>query len=98
MKIARIEYTIREDIALDEVEAAIATFVAGIRAHDAGHDYTSYRNAGAPRQFVHIGRMRSDRLADLQAQPFFGEFSSFLRDRCERGPEVTWLAEVASTR
>jgi hypothetical protein len=98
MKIARIEYTLRDGVDIDEVKAAIATFVAGIRQHDAGHRYTSYQHADAPRQFIHIGAFDPDRLPDLQAQPFFGQFAGFLRDRCERGPDVTWLAEVASTR
>lgn len=98
MKIVRIQYTIREGVDLDEVKARIATFVAGIAQHDPGHRYTSHQVTASPREFVHIGAMAADRTADLQAQPFFGAFSGYLREHCEKGPDVTWLEEVASTR
>ncbi len=98
MKIVRIDYTVRDDVDLDQVKAAIAKFIAGIRAHDASHQYTSFVHVASPRQFTHLGIIAADRLADLQAQPFFGDFAGFLRAHCVRGPEVTWLDQVASTR
>jgi len=96
-KHVRIEYRIRDDVDLGAVTAAIAGYVDGIRAHDAGHRYVSYRAADDARAFVHIGAIDVDRLADLQAQPFFGAFSAYLRERCAVGPHVTFLAPVAST-
>jgi hypothetical protein len=93
----RIDYTIRDGVELDTVKARIGEFVAGIRGHDAAHRYTSYQHVAAPRQFTHVGTF-DDRVTDLQAQPFFGAFTAFLREHCEHGPVVTQLAEVASTR
>lgn len=98
MKIVRIDYTIRDDVDLGGVKAAIAEFVAGIRGHDPDHRYTSYQLSATPRRFMHVGSIAADRLPDLQAQPFFGAFTAFLRERCAHGPEVTWLDEVASAR
>lgn len=97
-KNVRVDYTVRDDIALDEVTAAIREFVAGIAAHDPDHRYVSYQHATNPRSFTHVGSIAASRLADLQAQPFFGAFGAFLRARTERGPEVIWLEEVATAR
>lgn len=97
MRTVRIDYTLRDDVDVAEVTAGIAKFVAGLAAHPATRHYTSYQHAAAPRQFTHVGSF-GDGLTDLQAQPFFGEFTGFLRARCEHGPVVTQLAEVASTR
>lgn len=97
MKLVRIQYTIREGVDLSTVKAEISRFVAGIAAHSAEHRYTSYQSVEAPRQFVHLGAF-GDQLEDLQAQPFFGAFAAFLRERCESGPAVTPLEVVASTQ
>lgn len=98
MKSVRIDYTIRPDVDPEEVTRAIAVFVAEIRAHHPEHRYTSYRHVKEPRRFTHVGELVERVLPDLQARAFFGEFSAFLRERCEAGPEVTWLSSVASAR
>lgn len=97
MRTVRIDYTLRDDVDVAEVTANIARFVASLGAHPATRHYTSYQHAAAPRQFTHVGSFTGD-VAELQAQPWFGEFTGFLRARCEHGPVVTQLAEVASTR
>lgn len=98
MKGVRIDYTLREGVELASVLAAISAFVAGIRAHHPEHRYTSYQHQKDPRRFTHIGELVEPALPDLQSQAFFTEFSAFLRDRCEAGPDVTWISPVASTR
>lgn len=98
MKSVRIDYTIREGVEPSEVTSAIEAFVAGIRAHHPEHRYTSYRHSKDPRRFTHVGDLVEQVLPDLQAQPFFTRFSAFLRERCETGPDVTWIVTVASAR
>lgn len=93
----RIEYTVRSSADLDAVKARISEFVAGIKAHDSRHFYTSFQ-IGQTRQFVHVGMLEESRVADLQAQPWFGGFTAFLREHTEQPPTVTGLAPVASTR
>ncbi len=94
----RIEYRIRPDVELAHVEAAIGTFVAGIRDHSADHSYTSYRDTKDPRHFVHVGSFARAASAELQAQPFFKTFTEALRGWTVTPPEVTMLDAVASTR
>ena len=96
VRYVRIEYTVRPDVDLDELTGAIADFVASIRAHDAEHRYTSYQQSEDRRSFVHIAELVEESAA-LQAQPFFARFSSFLRERCAKGPDVTELSRVALT-
>jgi quinol monooxygenase YgiN len=98
LRCVRIEYTIRPEVGLDEVKAAITQFVDGIRAHDEGNRYTSYQLADDERRFVHVGEFAEDVVGTLQEQTFFRQFSSFLRERCAEGPTVTTLARVASAR
>ena len=97
-KIVRIEYTVRPDVDLDEFVTGVNDFVAGLRGHDPGHRYTSYQHAEEPRRFVHIGDFSADAVPGLQAEEFFRRFAGFLRERCASGPQVTDLAQVASTR
>jgi hypothetical protein len=94
----RIEYTVRPDVDLDELTGAIAEFVAGIRAHNSEHRYTSYQQSEDHRSFVHIAELVEEVVPALQAEPFFSRFTSFLRQRCAKGPDVTELARVASAR
>jgi quinol monooxygenase YgiN len=94
----RIEYRVREDIDLDRLAASIGEFVAGMRAHDGSHDYTSYRDAKDPRHFVHVGHFEATAAATLQTQPFFQAFTAHLKEACASGPDVTQLVPVASTR
>jgi hypothetical protein len=82
---------------LDELTGTIAECVASIRAHNAEHRYTSYQQAEEHRSFVHIAELVAE-VPALQAQPFFSRFAGFLRQRCAKGPDVTELAHVASTR
>ena len=94
----RIEYVIRDDVALDEVQRAIRTFVAGVAAHHGDHRYASYQYAKEPRRFVHIGALVETEVESLQGQPFFRAFAAFLRGHCASGPEASPLAVVASAR
>ena len=98
LKSLRIDYTLRAEVPIDEVKAAIAAFVAGIAAHHPGNLYTSYQHARDPRRFTHVGEFAEDQVASLQAQAFFPRFTAFLKERCEQAPEVTMLERVASTR
>ena len=94
----RIEYRVREDVDLAQLTDQIAAFVAGMRAHHASHDYTSYRDAKDPRHFVHVGHFDPEAVASLQSQPFFRQFTTELRPLCVHGPEAIQLEAVASTR
>jgi len=98
IRFVRIEYTVRPDVDLEELTGAITEFVASIQAHNAENRYTSYQQSENRRSFVHIGELVEEALPALQAEPFFARFTSFLRERCAAGPDVTVLARVASTR
>ncbi len=98
VRFVRIEYTVRPDVDLDELTGAMAEFVASIRAHNAEHRYTSYQQSADHRSFVHIAELIEEEVPALQAEPFFSRFAAFLRQRCAKGPDVTELARVASTR
>jgi quinol monooxygenase YgiN len=97
MRLITIEYTVRADVSLDEVKAHISAFVAGIHRQHAGHRYTSCQRPAEPRRFVHFAEIVESEAAALQAEPFFGEFTAYLRAHCEAPPLVTTLAKVAST-
>ncbi|MGH9353353.1 MAG: hypothetical protein ACRD2G_14525 [Terriglobia bacterium] len=97
-KYVRIDYTIKPDVDLGEVKAAIGEFVASIASHHPDHRYTSYQSATDPRRFVHIAELVEDAVADFQTRPFFLKFSEFLHEHCATGPDVTLLTRVASAR
>src|SRR5882762_11804435 len=96
-KYIRVDYTVKADVDLDNLKAAITEFVAGIRSHHPGHRYTSFQHPADPNRFIHIGEVVEEVLPDLQKQPFFRHFTGYLRERCSVGPEVTRLDRVAST-
>jgi hypothetical protein len=96
-KFIRVDYTVRPDIDLEKVKAAIAEFVAGIRSHNPEHRYTSFQHPADPTRFIHIGEIVAEVLPDLQRQPFFERFTKYLPCQCSAGPEVTGLDRVAST-
>ena len=97
-KYIRIDYIVKRDVALDELEGAIAEFVAGIRAHHPEHRYTSYQHSSDPLRFIHIGEFVEEVLPDLRKQQFFlGFTASHLKQQCSIGPDVTRLEPVAST-
>jgi hypothetical protein len=96
-KYIRVDYTVKPDVDLDELKAAIAEFVDGIRSHHAEHRYTSFQHPADPFRFIHIGEVVEEVLPDLQKQAFFQHFTGYLRERCSAGPEVTRLNRVAST-
>ena len=98
MKYVLIEYTLRDDVDLARVKGAIAEFVAGIKAHHVSHEYTSFQHPQTPRRFTHVGAFEDGRTAELQAQPWFGRFTAFLRTCCASGPDVSMLEKVATTR
>src|SRR6516164_6032955 len=93
----RIDYTVKPDVDLDQLRAAIAEFVAGMEGHHPEHRYTSFQHATDPRRFIHIGEVVEDVLPDLQQQPFFLHFTGYLREHCSSGPDVTRLNKVAMT-
>lgn len=93
----RIDYTVRPDVDLDELKAAIAEFVGGIRRHHPEHRYTSFQHPADRFRFIHIGEVVEEVLPDLQKQSFFQHFTAYLRERCSTGPEATRLDRVAST-
>ena len=98
MKHVLIRYTVKDDVDLDELSAGITRFVAGLKETSADILYTSYRLGEDTRDFAHVGFFPSKEvLADVQSKPFFGEFASFLKERCADGPGVTFMAQVAST-
>jgi len=96
-KYIRVDYSVKPDVDLDELKAAIAEFVAGIRSHHPEHRYTSFQHPADPFRFIHIGEVVEEVLPDLQKQSFFQHFTGYLRERCFAGPEVTRLDRVAST-
>jgi hypothetical protein len=96
-KFIRVDYTVKPDVDLEKVKAAIAEFVAGIRSHNPEHRYTSFQHPADPTRFIHIGEVVAEVLPDLQRQPFFQRFTKYLPDQCSAGPEVTGLDRVAST-
>ena len=99
MKIAMIRYSLKADVDVDEVIAAVREFVGHIAAHDPSIEYTSFCQDSPERSFTHIGRFPSEEVTkSLQSQEFFGKFAPFLKERCAEGPSVTWLDEVATTR
>ena len=98
MKQIRIEYTLKPTADLALVKQRITAFVAGLKEHRATIHYTSFQHAQSPLRFTHVGAFDDAQVADLQAQPFFGSFTAFLREQAEVGPEVAGLVEVASTR
>lgn len=97
MKQIRIEYTLKSTADLALVKQRITQFVSGLREHRATRLYTSFQHAQSPLRFTHVGAFDEAHLADLQAQPWFGAFTAFLRENTDVGPEVAQLVEVAST-
>jgi hypothetical protein len=96
-KYLRIDYTVRPEVDPDELKAAIAEFVAGIRGHHPEHRYTSFQHAADPLHFTHIAEVVEDVLPDLQKKSFFLPFTGYLRERCTTGPDGMRLNQVAST-
>jgi hypothetical protein len=96
-KYIRIDYTVKPNVDLDNLKAAITEFVAGIRSHHPQHHYTSFQHPADPNRFIHIGEILEEVPPDLQKQPFFRHFTEYLPRQCSVGPEVTRLDRVAST-
>ena len=97
MRYIRVDYTVKPDVDLENLKAAIAEFVIGIRSHHPEHRYTSFQHPSDPKRFTHIGEVVEEVLPDLQKQPFFRHFTEYLPGECSVGPEVTRLDRVAST-
>ncbi len=74
-KYIRVDYSVKPDVDLDELKAAIAEFVAGIRSHHPEHRYTSFQHPADPFRFIHIGEVVEEVLPDLQKQSFFQHFT-----------------------
>jgi hypothetical protein len=60
--------------------------------------FRTFHHANDPRRFIHLGELVEDASPALQTEPFFNRFTTYLRERCATGPEVTRLNQVASTR
>jgi hypothetical protein len=97
MKYIRISYGVRPEVNLYEVKAAITEFVAAIAAHHPGHRYSSFQFIDNPREFIHVGELIEEAVADFQSQPFFRTFSEYLHKQCKEPPKATSLTQVAST-
>ena len=98
MKHVMIQYRLKPDAGLEELRQAVREFVRGLRETSDQIHYLSYQQQDSERSFVHVGAFPDESLLKhVQAQPFFAEFSDFLRPRCEKEPSVTWLGMVAST-
>jgi hypothetical protein len=93
----RVDYTVKPNVDLDNLKAAITEFVAGIRSHHPEHRYTSFQHSTDPNRFIHMGEVVAEVLPDLRKQPFFQRFTEYLPGRCSDGPDVTRLDRVAST-
>lgn len=98
MKTVLIQYTLRDDASLDDVEGRIREFVAGIRALDVGIRYASHRKRGVERSYAHVGYIPDDlALAKMQAASFFQAFAEYLPSVCTEPPRATFLDVVATT-
>ncbi len=81
-KYIRVDYTVKPEVDLDNLKAAITEFVAGIRSHHPEHRYTSFQHPADPNRFIHIGEVVEEVLPDLQKQPFFRHFTEYLPGQC----------------
>jgi quinol monooxygenase YgiN len=97
MRYIRIVYTVRQEANLEEVKAAITAFVAAIAAHHPEHRYSSFQLIDNPREFIHVGELVEEAVADFQSRPFFHSFSEYLHEHCENSPKAMSLTRVAST-
>ena len=98
MKTILIQYRLKEAANVQELEARVAVFVAGVRDLAVGVRYLSNRKKNVPRSYAHLGFIPSEEaLAALQSAPFFKDFATYLPTVCEEPPQSTWLETVAST-
>lgn len=70
-KYIRVDYTVKPDVDLGELKAAIAEFVAGIHSHHPEHRYSSFQHPADPSRFIHIGEVVEEVIPDLQKHPSF---------------------------
>ena len=98
MKQVMIQYQLSPGADVERVKQAIGRFVSGLKESSDRIRYTSYQKNEPERSFVHIGYFPDEAtVQQAQSRPFFGEFSSFLKQHCSEGPAVSWLVTVAST-
>jgi hypothetical protein len=98
VKTVLIQYTLRDDADIDEVEGRIHELVAGIQALGVGIRYASHRKRGAERSYAHVGYIPDDAaLATMQAARFFRAFSEYLPTVCSEPPRATFLDVIAAT-
>jgi len=93
----RLEYRLRPDVDVEAYLPEVQKFVANMRDHDASHDYTSYRDVKDPRHFVHVGHFDAEVVERMQTQDWFKGFTAHLRTLVVAPPDVTMLAQVATT-
>ena len=97
-KTVLVEYVIKADASVAEVEREIGKFVAGIGGLGVGIRYASHRRKEPARGYAHFATIPSDAAQEaLQSADFFKGFSAYLRTVCEVPPRVTWLEVVAAT-
>ena len=96
IKYVRIDYIVKPEVNFDDLKGVIAEFVAG-SVLITQHRYTSFQHPSEPRRLIHIAEVEEEAIPDLEKQPFFLRFTSYLKEQCSTGPDVTRLAPVAST-
>jgi len=77
-KYIRINYTVKPDVDLENLKAAISEFVEGIRSHHSEHRYASFQHPADPHRFIHIGEFVEEVLPNMQKQAFFQRFTEYL--------------------
>jgi quinol monooxygenase YgiN len=93
----RLEYRLRPDVDVEAYLPEVKKFVANMRDHDATHDYTTYRDVKDPHHFVHVGHFDPEAVERMQTQDWFKGFTAHLRTLVVAPPDVTMLAQVATT-
>jgi quinol monooxygenase YgiN len=96
-KHVRIEYRLRPDVAVEAYLPRLKELVAAMRADDPSHEYTAFRDANDDRHFVHVGHFDHAIAERMQAQPWFGAYTTHLRTLTVEPPSVTMLSPIAST-
>jgi len=94
----RLEYRLRDDVDPETYLPLVTEFVRNMKAHDASHDYTTYRDTKDPRHFVHVGHFSPDVVPAMQAQAWFKTFTTHMRTLTVAPPDATMLSQVATTR
>ena len=93
----RLEYRIRDGVAIDGYMPVLAEFVANLKNDHRTTEYTAFRDAKDPRHFVHVGHFNAEVATAFQNQAWFKSFTTKLRELTVSPPDVVMLSQVAST-